>query len=111
MPYTFSATSLEHVVAPVSAHRNGAAVDPTGDTVAMAFIASPPETAAPTAGDWKSASWETNTAANPDLYEARCLVGPSGAITLTPGTWYVWVKITDSPEVPAKYCGVIRVTP
>lgn len=111
MPHTFSATSLEHVLASVAAQRNGSPVNPTADTVQMAFISSPRETAAPTAGDWKTASWETNTAPEPDQYTAVCLVGPGGAITLTAGTYYVWVKISDSPEVPVAYAGVVRVTP
>lgn len=110
-PHTFSASSLEHVLVPVSARLSGAAVNPTSDTVVMAFIASPPETAAPGALDWKTASWETNATPDPDQYEAKCLVGTGGAVVLTAGTYYVWVKITDSPETPAKYAGVVRVTP
>lgn len=110
-PHTISASSLEHVLAPVSGRRNGAAVDPTADTVVMAFITSPPETAAPASGDWKTASWETNSTPDPDQYEAKCLVGTGGAVALAAGTYYVWVKITDSPETPAKYSGIIKVTP
>ena len=111
MPHTFSAASLEQVLVPVSARSSGAVVDPTANTVQMAFLDEPPEQASPESGDWKTASWETNSTADPDQYTAKCLVGPSGTITLAAGTWYVWVKITGSPEIPAKYSGVIRITP
>lgn len=110
-PTTFSATSLEEVLAVVSADRGGAAVNPTANTVQIAFITSPPETASPGASDWKTASWETDTTTDPDEYSAKCLVGPGGAVTLTAGTYYAWVKITDSPEVPVKYSGIVKVTP
>lgn len=110
-PFTFSAASLRQVFADVSAVRNGAAVDPTADTVQMAFLAEPPETASPESGDWKTASWETNSTTDPDQYKAKCLVGPSGTVTLAEGTWYVWVKITDLPEIPVEYSGIIRITP
>lgn len=110
-PTSFSATSLIQVLADVSAVRSGTSVDPTANTVQAAFLTEPPEEASPESGDWKTASWETNATTTPDQYAAKCLVGPGGAVTLTPGTYYVWVKITDSPEIPVEYSGVIRVTP
>jgi hypothetical protein len=111
MPHTFSAASLEPVLVPVDARRDGATVDPTENTVQMAFLDEPPETASPESGDWKTASWETNPTTDPDRYEAKCLVGTGGAVVLAAGTWYVWVKVTDSPDIPVKYSGVIRITP
>lgn len=111
MLFTFSATSLTEVLSAVKAKRNGAAVDPTSDTVQAAFIASAPDTAAPASGDWKTASWETDSTTSPATYKAKCLVGPSGAITLAAGTYHMWLKITDSPEIPIEYSGRIKVTP
>lgn len=105
--FTFSASYPIYVLAQVKA--DDGTVDPTGDTVQMAFLDEPPEDAAPASGDWKTASW--TTLANPARYKAKCLVGPTGAITLTAGTWWVWVKVTDSPETPALYSGRIKVTP
>lgn len=110
-PTSFSATSLVEVLADVSAVRSGAAVNPSANTVQAAFITSPPETASPGVSDWKTASWETDATTDPDQYAAKCLVGPSGAVTLTAGTYYMWLKITDSPEVPVTYSGIVKVTP
>lgn len=100
-----SAASVEYVRVPVSATASGSAVDPTADTVQMAFLAT---AAAPVSGDWKTASWETDATTTPDTYYARCLVG--SVVTLTAGTTYtVWVKVTDSPETPVKRAGLLRV--
>ena len=40
---------------------------------------------------------------------ARCLVGTGGAVALTAGTYWVFVKVTDSPEAPVVMAGPIRV--
>ena len=101
-----STASLEYVRVQVSATASGAAVDPTGDTVNMAFLA---DADAPVSGDWKTASWETDTSTEPDTYWARCLIGTGGAVALTAGDYHVWVKVTDSPEVPVLRAGQLRV--
>lgn len=100
------AGSLEYVRSAISAEKAGVAYDPTGDTVVMAFMAGP---AAPSSGDWKTASWDTAATTYPPTYRAQCLVGPGGTVTLTAGVYTVWVKITDSPEVPVKRAGQLKV--
>jgi hypothetical protein len=100
-----STASLEYVRVPVSATSSGAAVNPTSNTVQMAFKTS----GTPAGADWKTASWDTDTTTHPDTYRAQCLVGQSGTVTLAAGTYAVWVRITDSPEVPAKRAGLIKV--
>lgn len=104
---TISRNSTEYVRVPVAARSSGAAVDPTADTVTMAFLAGagPPES-----GDWKTASWDTDASTYPPTYRAQCLIGPTGGtVTLTAGVWSVWVKVTDSPEVPVKRAGQIKI--
>lgn len=91
------ATSLEYVAVNVSAKEAGAFINPTSDTVTMAFTLNGDD---PVSADFKSASWETDSTTNPDTYTALCLVGPSGAVTLTPGSYSVWVKVVDTPETP-----------
>lgn len=103
---TQSAASLEYVRVPVAARSAGVAVDPTGDTVVMAFLAG---AGAPESGDWKTASWDTDSSTYPPTYRAQCLVGPAGAVTLTAGVYSVWVKVTDSPEVPVLRAGQIKI--
>ena len=98
-----AALSTEYVKVPVAAVVNGAVFNPTVDTVQMAF---PVRGATPVSGDWKAASWETITGA----YYARCLVGPTGGtIALVVGIYDVWVKVTDSPEVPARRAGQVTI--
>ena len=107
--FTFPAGYPTYVLAVVKADEG--LTDPTGDTVVMAFLDEPPEDASPASGDWKTASWLTVSSTTPARYKAKCLVGPGGAVTLTEGTWWVWVKVVDTPETPALYSGRIRVTP
>jgi len=102
---TLPAATLEYVRFPVRATVNGAAYNPTADAVQLAFLTS--EAAQPVGGDYKAGSWETG--AN-STYLARCLVGPAGTVTLTAGLYYVWIKITDSPEVPVMLAGTLEIT-
>jgi len=96
VPQSQSALSLKYVRCPVTATVNGQPLNPTGDVVQLAFMA---PGALPASGDWKTATWETADS----THWAIILVGPGGTVpTLTPGAWTVWVKVTDSPEIPAE---------
>lgn len=94
-PATLSTGSIEYVRVRVQAKASGVAVNPTADTVTMAFVS---DGTTPSGATFKTSSWETDTTTDPDTYYARCLVG--SAVTLTAGTYEVWVKIVDSPETP-----------
>lgn len=101
-----SVLSLENVRVPIAAKVEGAHVNPTSDTVVMAFPVAGED---PVAGDWKSSIWSTDTTTTPDTYEAICLVGPAGTIALAVGVYDVWVRVTDSPEVPAIRVGSLEI--
>lgn len=100
MTQTISTASLEYVRVPVSVTKKGVAYDPTNDTVAMAFQQT---LVAPTV--FYPGVWEATASS----FFALCLIGPGSVVQLTAGTWYVWVQITDSPEVPVLLAGVIVV--
>lgn len=95
MPLEISALSRQYVKVPVAVRLAGAAVNPTTDTVQIAF---PPVGTAPQT--WINAAWEIDSSASSPVYLARCTVGPGGAVTLTPGPYDIYVKVTDSPEIP-----------
>jgi hypothetical protein len=107
---TIRVTSLDYLQAQVSGRESGAAVNPTGNAVAMAF---PTTNIAPAAGasDWKAATWDTDSTTTPATYRAQCLVGPGGTVELAAGTYYMFVKVTDTPEAPILPCGVVKVVP
>lgn len=105
-PAVLSVLDLEYVYVPVSVKKSGSYINPTSDTVTMAFTAGGVD---PVGGDWKSASWETDSTTTPPTYSARCLVGPGGSFTPTAGTYEVWVKVTDSPEIPVLRSGTVVV--
>jgi len=101
------ALSTEFVRVAIGAVEDGVILDPTVDSLQMAF---PLTGVKPIAGDWKSATWETDTSTTPVTYYARALVGPTGVVTLTAGTLYdVYVKITDSPEIVVRDTGALAV--
>ncbi len=97
---------MMYVHVPITADR-----DPTGDTVEMAF--SPAYADEPTS--FVTASW-TGPATPPvpgvaPSYQAdaRCLVGPGGDVTLPLGSYRVWTKITDTPEIPVLASDILTV--
>lgn len=104
-----SGQSLQYVGVPVKALlTTGVPFDPTGDPVAMAFM--PQATQAPGSGDWKTAIWATRASDIIFPYAALCLVGPGGTIELDLGTYYMYVKVTDNPEIPVLLGGILGIT-
>ena len=105
---TQSALSLQYVQVAVMATAAGAPYNPTVDTVAFAFMGGNTN---PGPTDWKAGSWDGTTIRQPGAaYQAQCLVGPGGTVTLTAGTYTMWIKITDAPEIPVINVGLLRIT-
>lgn len=105
-PLRISSLTKEYVRVPVAAREGSDDVDPTATTVVMAFTLDGAEPSS-----WQTASWETDADTDPDTYYARCLIGPGGTITLTEGSYTVWVKVTDSPEIPVMRAETEEGTP
>lgn len=104
MDLTFSSLATMQVQVPITARVNGdLSYDPTGDAVQMAFIIG---AAKPAAADWHAGTWTTDP--GPE-YLAQCLVGPNGGVVLDPGTYQIWVKITDNPEQPVIQAGQLVI--
>ncbi len=105
-----SAQSLEYVAATVAATdvTNGVAVDPTIDSVSLAFLLSGDVPDVNTT--FVAASWVTNSAdPTAPIYIARVMTGPTGAYVPVAGTRVdVHVKVTDNPEAPVLRAGTIR---
>lgn len=58
----------------------------------------------PEESDWKVATWDD------DDQTVLVLIGPGGGVmTLTPGRWYVYVRIDAPPEKPIIYAGPLTV--
>lgn len=103
MSVSVSDLSTVFVKSRIVASKNGAAYDPTLDLVEVAFKAPGVDPAGP---DWHAASWETASAA----YYARLLVGPAGGLVLAVGTYKMWIRVTDAPEVPVLEApGTVRI--
>ena len=100
--------STEYVLVPVSAAKSGASYNPTADTVQFAFM--PTATQVPQVSDWVSGSWDTDSGNVLYPYSAKCLVGPSGTITLGIGNYVIYLKITDNPEIPVLVGGQLAIS-
>lgn len=66
---------------------------------------------------WNAAGWETSETLRMPVggtivespYKATILFG-SGATALAAGLHAVWLRLTDSPEVPIRFVGFVEVT-
>ncbi|MEU1880850.1 hypothetical protein ABZ470_26385 [Streptosporangium sp. NPDC020072] len=63
--------------------------------------------AEPGEADWHTAEWASLTAGGA---RARILIGPGGSVTLTDGTYLMWVRVTGPIERPVMPCGPIPIT-
>lgn len=102
---TISSLSTVYVQVPVRAYIEGQAYNVTGDAVAMAFMTGWTN---PSSGDWHTGSWSVGEYG--ETYLAQLLVGPSGGLSLPVGTYSIWVKVTDNPEVPVTQPGMLTIT-
>ena len=99
--------STEYVLIPVQVTKAGVPYDPTGDVLQFAFM--PNAVQVPSSGDWVAGVWETVPTNIIYPYNAKCLVGPTGSTVLTLGTYVMYLKITDNPEVPVLVGGQLVI--
>jgi hypothetical protein len=102
-----SQLSTQYVFIPVTATKSGIPYNPTGDAVQFAFM--PGATKVPQVSDWVAGSWDTNTSSVLFPYSAKCLVGPAGIINPGIGRYYMYLKITDNPEIPVLIAGLLEI--
>lgn len=92
-------TTKEYIRSLITVTKNGIEYDPSTDVVHFGF--SPDDHANDVT--WYVGSWET---AGTKHY-ARFLYGDG--MSLVPGHYTVFVKVTDNPEVPVKNVGILEV--
>lgn len=106
MALSLSVLSTQYVIVPVITSGPGAP-NPLTDPVAFAFKALGTDPSGP---DWITASWVTS--ALNGQYLAQCLVGPgAGGTVLVIGSYVIWVRVTDNPEIPVFQAGTLTITP
>lgn len=104
MTVEISSLSKQYVTVPVTYTD-----DVTASDVEFAFT----QGTEPVEADWADGSWEgAATAISASEYRqvSRALVGPGTDFVLTDGWWFVWLRISASPEVPVLKAGSILVT-
>ncbi len=102
-----SRLSTQYILIPVTATKSGAAYNPTSDTVVFAFMPTPVQV--PGNSDWVSGTWDTDSSSVLFPYSAKCLVGPAGTINPGVGRYYIYLKITDNPEIPVLLGGLLEI--
>ena len=97
-----------YVFVPFAVTKSGVSYNPTGDTVQFAFM--PTATQVPQVSDWVTGGWDTDTTSILYPYSAKVLVGPGGTITLGIGTYVMYTKVTDNPEIPVLITGQLAIS-
>jgi hypothetical protein len=105
---TLSHLSTEYVLVPLQVTKAGVPYNPTSDTLQFAFM--PNSVQVPVTADWVAGAWESVPTNIIYPYNAKCLVGPTGTTVLTLGTYVMYLKITDSPEVPVLIGGQLVIS-
>ncbi len=99
MTIRIEALSTEYIHIPVTSDG-----DVTAAPVSIAIVARGTE---PDSGDWQNAAWKPNTTPP----QATVLIGPGTPFGLEQGSAYdVWVRVTESPEIPIRRAGSIYLT-
>jgi hypothetical protein len=101
------ALSTEPYQVAVDGRINGVPVNVTGDVVQMAFM---PSGVKPSSASWQNCTWETITGAGETIYVADCQIGPNGGLVLASGTYTVWAKVIDNPDIPVREVGLLQIT-
>ena len=99
----FSVATKEQCRVQVFAKAAGVEVDPTAAPVFLGFTQ---HAGPPVSGDFVSGEWD----GDPTRHVAQTLIGGPGTGAtkeLTAGRYHVWIKITDSPEVPVILSGTV----
>ncbi|HOY80523.1 MAG TPA: hypothetical protein PLB92_00150 [Rhodoglobus sp.] len=94
-----SSVSVEYVRVKLTAD-----VELNSQTVELAILSS--QAAEPDDGDWHAATWLTPEGKS---RTAGVLVG-TGGLVLPNGEYWVWFRLTDNPEKPAKRAGQLIIT-
>jgi len=102
-----SPVDTDNVLVGVRFSQSGSAVDISGTaTVDMAFM---PANQIPGANDWVAGTWQAVPTTLPfESNIAQVLVGPTGK-SLLPGTYVVWIKVTNGTIIPARPVGSLVI--
>lgn len=102
------ALSKQYVIIPIEGKDDNGVIDPTPFPVEFAFL---PQDEIPAVSTiWYAAEWFTEVRDFlPNIYKAKVLIGPSGQVALTAGSWDVWVRVTHTLETPIEKADTILI--
>ena len=97
--------SKEYIRVSVCATKSGVAYDPTSDAVNFAFTDAEDADHPGALSTWYAGDWETVAG----VHYAQLLVNNTNGWAPTHGDYAAFIKITDNPETPVKYVGIVKV--
>lgn len=106
-----SSLSTMFLIVPVQVTQSGEPYDPTNDVIQFSFVQNFGSNPSPLS--WVFGTWSVYQNYNYP-YAAKCLIGPaitdvSGGATLNVGTYNIWLRIFDNPEVPVFQAGMLQI--
>lgn len=104
MTQEIAVTSVDYARSLVTYQIGSTFPNPTSLPVQMGFSLSP---VSPPLITYVNATWETST--SPPYY-VICLIGV-GATVLAVGYYYKWIRLTNTPQIPAFRAGTLRIIP
>lgn len=104
-----AAAPAQQILIRLAATENGLPVNPTADTVEVAFTnnGATPGSGGTTA--WRTASWETDSSGPEDAYDVVVSIGSSATGALRVGIYQTTVRVTHTPTVPWIDAGRIKI--
>ena len=100
--------SLQYYFVPVQVTKLGIAYNPTGDTVAFAFMPTP--TQVPQNTDWVAGHGTPTRPASCSPTPRNASSAPRGRSPSASGRTSAYLKVTDNPEIPVEIVGQLQIS-
>lgn len=103
------ASPSQDVLIRLMALESGLPVNPTADTVTVAFTSNGATPGGSGSAAWRTASWETDNTGPAPAYDVVVAIGSSATGALRPGIYQTTVRVSHSPTVPWIDAGRIKI--
>lgn len=104
-----AASPAQDVLIRLAATENGITVNPTSDTVEVAFTNNGATPGGAGTAAWRTATWETDNTGPAPAYDVVVTIGSSATGALTAGVYQTTVRVTHNPTVPWINAGPIKI--
>lgn len=103
------ASPSQDVLIRVAALESGLAVNPTADTVEVAFTNNGATPGGSGSAAWRTAAWETDNTGPAPAYDVVVRIGSSATGALRAGIYQTTIRVTHTPTIPWIDAGRIKI--